>query len=272
MKLIIEMPDSEYNDLKGLYLLGLETPAYKTFIEKTCVEAIANGTPIDKGDCISREALKKQINATDFDFGDYYDNTEEIRKRICEKIDSATSVSGNTQADLIEYKPLDADFNTQSAVKNLRTAYWSNETAKFAKAFTEAEDIIISAICHNGYTVCKETVEGDLISREQVLKELMAHQYSKDFCIEHGIEYSINSSMVRIIVNGAQAVERPKGEWVYEKDTVNSVFRCSNCGRFYPHDIFVKEDDDRYTRLEREDANRFCWHCGADMRKGGAEE
>ena len=59
---------------------------------------------------------------------------------------------------------------------------------------------------------------------------------------------------------------RPKGRWVYEKDTVNSVFRCSNCGRFYTHDVFVKEDDDRYTRLEREDANRFCWHCGADMR------
>ena len=59
---------------------------------------------------------------------------------------------------------------------------------------------------------------------------------------------------------------RPKGKWVYEKDTVNSVFRCSNCGRFYPYDTFVKEDDDRYTRLEREDANRFCWHCGADMR------
>lgn len=50
MKLIIEMPDSEYNDLKGLYLLGLETPAYKTFIEKTCVEAIANGTPYNETD------------------------------------------------------------------------------------------------------------------------------------------------------------------------------------------------------------------------------
>ena len=47
---------------------------------------------------------------------------------------------------------------------------------------------------------------GDCISREQVLKELMTHQYSQDFCKEHGIEYSINSSMVRIIINEAQAV------------------------------------------------------------------
>lgn len=61
-------------------------------------------------------------------------------------------------------------------------------------------------------------------------------------------------------------IKRPKAEWVYERGTVNSFFRCSNCGRFNPHDIFVKEDDDRYTKLEREDANRFCWHCGADMR------
>lgn len=60
--------------------------------------------------------------------------------------------------------------------------------------------------------------------------------------------------------------QRPQGKWVYESGTVNSFFRCSNCGRFNPHDIFVKENDDRYTRLEREDANRFCWHCGADMR------
>lgn len=48
--------------------------------------------------------------------------------------------------------------------------------------------------------------QGDCISRKQVLEELMAHQYSQDFCKEHGIEYSINSSMVRIIVNSAQAV------------------------------------------------------------------
>lgn len=56
----------------------------------------------------------------------------------------------------------------------------------------------------------EERPQGDLISRKQVLKELMAHQYSQDFCKEHGIEYSINSSMVRIIVNRAQTVEPEK--------------------------------------------------------------
>ena len=57
---------------------------------------------------------------------------------------------------------------------------------------------------YSGYPV-KE--KGDCISRKQVLEELMAHQYSQDFCKEHGIEYSINSGMVRIIVNRAPTIE-----------------------------------------------------------------
>jgi len=46
----------------------------------------------------------------------------------------------------------------------------------------------------------------DLVSREYVLKELMAHQYSKEFCIEHHIDYSINSGMARIVVNEAPSI------------------------------------------------------------------
>lgn len=43
----------------------------------------------------------------------------------------------------------------------------------------------------------------DLISRKAALDELMAHQHSKDFCIEHNIDNSIDSGMVRIILNSA---------------------------------------------------------------------
>lgn len=59
-----------------------------------------------------------------------------------------------------------------------------------------------------------EQPQDDLISRKQVLDELMAHQYSQDFCKEHNIDYSINSSMVRIIVNSTPTVvpERPHEE------------------------------------------------------------
>lgn len=45
----------------------------------------------------------------------------------------------------------------------------------------------------------------DLISRKAVLDEMMAHQHSKDYCIEHNIDNSIDSGMVRIILNSAPA-------------------------------------------------------------------
>ena len=128
---------------------------------------------------------------------------------------------------------------------------------------------------------------GDAISRKQVLDELMAHQYSQDFCKEHGIEYSINSSMVRIIVNGAQAVEhsllplasdldsaymrgyevgkaegilkaetRPKGEWIcVTKGNLGiNTYKCSLCGHLI-------------TCTERAMKQHYkgCY-CGADMR------
>ena len=60
-----------------------------------------------------------------------------------------------------EYKPLDIEYNIRVAVENLKKAYWSDEPEKVAKNFTEAEDIIISAICHHGYTVSKERTQGE---------------------------------------------------------------------------------------------------------------
>lgn len=84
MNLIIDIPDSEYNELKGLYQLGLTTPVYKTFIEKICVEAIQNGTSYNPtGDSISREALKEA-----FEFEEWY-----WGKRVIETIDNAPTVA-----------------------------------------------------------------------------------------------------------------------------------------------------------------------------------
>lgn len=55
-----------------------------------------------------------------------------------------------------KYIPMDIDNNVMVAVKKLREAYWSNDTEKYAKQFVEAQDIIISSICHHRYTVKKE--------------------------------------------------------------------------------------------------------------------
>lgn len=58
-----------------------------------------------------------------------------------------------------EYKMLDVENNVKVAVKKLREAYWSNDTERYAQQFVEAEEIIISSICHLGYTVVKEDNE-----------------------------------------------------------------------------------------------------------------
>lgn len=59
------------------------------------------------------------------------------------------------QGELKEYKPLEIDYNVKSAVENLKTAYWSNDSEKYAQAFAEADQMIVSAICHYGYIVVK---------------------------------------------------------------------------------------------------------------------
>ena len=44
---------------------------------------------------IDADALKKAIYTMDFDFGHYYDNTDEIIERVCEVIDNTPTVAVN---------------------------------------------------------------------------------------------------------------------------------------------------------------------------------
>lgn len=144
----------------------------------------------NKGDLISREALKETIikicgkcsnNITEYDENhmpngncaiwhilNMIDNAPTVNPKITveQAIDKLLEtgwlvrhdkeMTERPQGDIKKYKPLEPDYNVQCAVENLKTAYWSNEPEKDAKNFTEAEDIIISAICHHGYTVCKQ--------------------------------------------------------------------------------------------------------------------
>ena len=87
MKLMIEIDEKRFEEIKQI------ANAQSELTEKTEAQIIANGTPITD-DCISREALKKVICDTDFDFGDYYDNTEIIRERACEIIDNTPTIGG----------------------------------------------------------------------------------------------------------------------------------------------------------------------------------
>ena len=132
---------------------------------------------------ISREALKEAFKAWKT-MDDYYHNTDcnnipfseafdlidnaptvepenakesEIIKAYTKGFDTGveTVKDERPKGELKEYKPLELDYNVKSAVDNLKTAYWSNDTEKYAQVFTKAEEIIVNAICHHGYIVCK---------------------------------------------------------------------------------------------------------------------
>lgn len=55
-----------------------------------------------------------------------------------------------------DYKVGDIEHNVKVAVKKIREAYLSDDYKKYAHQFVEAQDIIIYAICMDGYTVIKE--------------------------------------------------------------------------------------------------------------------
>lgn len=163
----------------------------------------------------------------------------------------ANGIPYNSKGDLIEYKPLDADFNTQSAVENLRTAYWSDITIEAAKAFSKAEEIIISAICHHGYTLCKETVvkpvNGDLISRSALKKAFEDCTGDCACCIHNTNDFEYCG-----LIDNAPIVECEWGKWII------SEIQCPNCLGYFQTNCFSSEE------LKK------CPNCGATM-KGGTE-
>lgn len=91
MEVVIKIPDYEYEDLTGLYKFGLDRPtAYKTFIEKICVEAIANGTPLPEGHGrLIEEPTETDISNT---VGGKNDFAECIRDSVKAVFDNATTI------------------------------------------------------------------------------------------------------------------------------------------------------------------------------------
>lgn len=129
---------------------------------------------------IDADALKKRVDEIfandEVEFKDLIDNAPTVepttkpmvevkfdKEQMQELVDKAkaevlASIE-RPQGELKEYKPLEVDYNVKAAVENLKTAYWSNDSEKYAKAFTEADQMIVSAICHYGYIVVKGGAE-----------------------------------------------------------------------------------------------------------------
>ena len=128
MKQIIDIPDELFSIFKKHGIMAFDY--FNEYDKDQIAIAITHGTPYNpSGDLISREALKEQINATDFDFGDYYDNTEEIRKRVCEVIDNAPPVPQVTVfAENADEKAIeDMKAELQNAIESRPQGEWINE-------------------------------------------------------------------------------------------------------------------------------------------------
>lgn len=125
-------------------------------------------------------------------------------------------------------------------------------------------------------------MNNDLISRK-ALKEQIKNDYCKNYCLlPYAENYCPSNCSARYfikIIDNAPTVNikdqiagaynegymcgnkeaekaRPQGEWIIVDDTEKFIAKCSVCGRI---------EDSRMVK-----DYPFC-HCGADMRKGGAE-
>ena len=136
----------------------------------------------------NKEAIEILSHYTNLGYGIVIEG--EDTSKIVQALSLARKVlEERPQGEIKKYKPLEPDYNVQCAVENLRSAYWSNEPEKVAKNFTEAEDIIISAICHHGYAVCKQS-QGELIElADEVWKLYKKHQsHLATYVLEFGEE------------------------------------------------------------------------------------
>ena len=117
----------------------------------------------------------------------------------------------------------------------------------------------------------------DLISREALKKALksncdLCHDKNTNWC-EHccplnDFEDLIDNAptVYPICEDKAckyRANERPQGEWIYDERLNN--WKCSECGETPKTIGYVGNTDFMKEHF------KFCNHCGANMRKGGAE-
>ena len=74
MKLIIDIPEEDYNFVKKQVADGITNPLKMR---------IANGIPLEE----EFEKIKAELNNLDFDFGNYYDETEAVLNKINSVLD-----------------------------------------------------------------------------------------------------------------------------------------------------------------------------------------
>ena len=74
MKLIIDIPDKDYEKLKDGH------------IPFSILDVMQDGIPLDK--------IRAEIEQMDFDFGDFYDHTDSIVEKVLQVIDKCRESEG----------------------------------------------------------------------------------------------------------------------------------------------------------------------------------
>ena len=122
------------------------------------------------------------------------------------------------------------------------------EDPEFKKAFvgaiTDAVNEVVKAIKALQHEPCT-----DAISRQAVLNAIEKAQYSRDFCKEHHIDYSISMEMVRIVLHDLPPVTPAEkvGQWIDGK--------CNRCGTHAPY----------WAMASTYYCSDYCPKCGAKM-------
>lgn len=111
----------------------------------------------------------------------------------------------------------------------------------------------------------------DCVSRQAVIDMVRKKQHSREYCIEHHIDFSIDVGAFNVGISSLPPVKptRAKGKWIFEEiEEGKQVLKCSKCGTIRQRgenstlEGFIILCENCIT------LDNFCPHCGADMRGG----
>lgn len=255
MKLIIDIPEEQYNDIVKHLTDNDGNYAYSDFNLR---EIIRNGTPLPKGHGrLIEEPTETDISNT---VGGNNDFAECIRDSVKAVFDNATTI---VEAD-------EENDNTPMVCGN--DPRWCERCVSKGK--------------------CSSTrPQGDLISREAVKANMKkADEQSDTFeMLVELYEQIIDNAQAIPLPNEqiaweqgyeaglAQGKHDKKGEWkVREYIESDGSFRgydvyCSECGKVLYRLTNRSLSAEEAKKYMEEDHTDFCSKCGADMRKGSAE-
>ena len=143
-----------------------------------------------------------------------------------------------------------------------------------SEIFEQLENIGCDGYYRDIWSACIEELQrrvnltsGDLIRREVINSEIEKRYCSKHCVLPSEEPYCPDNCPARFLKNIVKECpsvpERPQGEWIYDEKLCN--WKCSECGET-PKTIGYAGNREFMT-----EHFKYCNHCGADMRKGGAE-